>query len=163
MRQITLLLAVCLATAAAARADVKSLTIDATGKIIVNDQPIRLWGLRTACAATSDESTKQLIDSLKGHQSAGINLLLICYQGGAGLSSKAFSPDGKRFDDVAVRDRMRRSVQAAAGKDMLVAASLFYPRKSSAGRQDPRLPTPPPSPAACRPRAEALPWREDPV
>jgi len=156
MRQLTPILMLCAVFAVATKADVTSLKLDTAGRVIVNDQPARLWGLRVASAATSDESAKRLIDALKGYQSAGINLLLINYQGGPGGSARTYSADGKQFEDLAVRDRTRRILDAAASHDMLVVVTLFYPRQSAATGQDPRLLTRAAYLAACATAAAEL-------
>jgi hypothetical protein len=156
VRILTSLLLLCQLFSVRAGADVKSFKIDPSGKVAFNDHFAKLWGLRTACAATNEDSTKQLIDSLKDYQSAGINMLLICYQGGPGLTSRAFSADGKSFEDTAVRDRMRRILDAANSKEILVVVSLFFPRKMGLGGQDPRLANREAYLAACRTAAVEL-------
>ncbi len=122
-----------------AHAEIKSLKADREGKLLINDEPSRIWGLRAACAATKDEYTKQLIENLAAFKDDGINTLLICYQGGPGLTQKTFSADGATFEDTAARDRVRQIIAAANQKDMIVIVSLFFPRKMGMGAQDPKL------------------------
>jgi hypothetical protein len=139
-----------------AGAEVKSLKIDPTGKLLVNEQITRVFGLRVACAAAKDEYAKQLCESLKAYKDAGVNTLLVCYQGGPGLSVRGFSPDGKTFADTAVRDRVRQICDAADAKDMLVVVSLFFPRRGGIGGEDPRLLTREAYLAACQTAAAEL-------
>jgi hypothetical protein len=149
-------LCACLAMGHRARAEVKSFKIDHTGKFQINEQVTKLWGLRAASAAAKDETTKQLTDSLKEFKDAGLNTLLVCYQGGPGLSSKAFAADGATFEDTALRDRVRQILDAASQHDMVVVVSLFFPRKMGLGGQDPKLASRDAYLAACRTAAAEL-------
>lgn len=125
--------------ALATHAEVKSLKVDATGKLLVNDQPTKIWGLRCAGAAATDATTAQLVATLPELKENGCNMILVCYQGSTGLSLKTFSADGASVEDSAVRDRVRKIIEAANAKEMLVVVSLFFPRKMGVGGQDPRL------------------------
>jgi hypothetical protein len=163
-----LLLVLCVVARGAA-AEIKSLKADAAGRILIDDQPTKLWGLRVACAAAREDYTKQLIDSLKDYHGGGVNLILVNYQGGGGMSRKTFSSDGKAFEDVAVRDRVRRIIDAANAKDMIVIVSLFFPRRMGSpagtepgqGGQDPKLATREAYLAACRTAAAELKERKN--
>lgn len=121
-----------------ARAEVKSLKVDGE-KILVNDEPAKLWGVRIASAALRDEYTKELLESLDFYKGKGVNALALCYQGSMGLTARVFAPDGQTFADTATRDRMRKIIEAAAARDMVVIVTLFFPRKVGAGSEDPRL------------------------
>jgi len=145
-----------MAAALAAPAEVTSLKLDSSGKVLINDQPAKLWGLRVVCAAASDEGTKQLIDSLKGYQEAGVNLLVVGLQGGPGQTCRTFSADGKQIEDTAVRDRLRRIFDEAAKHDMSVVVSLFFPRRGGTAGQEPRLATREAYLAACATAAREL-------
>jgi hypothetical protein len=147
-------LCACLAIPVAA--EVRSLRVDSSGQILINDQPTRLWGFRAACAATKDESTKQLIASIKELKQSGCNLLFVNYQGGAGLSARTFAADGQSFEDPAARERVRQIADAAAANDVLVAVTLFFPRRSGIGGHDPRLASRAAYLAACRTAADEL-------
>lgn len=119
-------------------ADIKSLKIDGT-KIIVNGKPVRLWGVRVAGAAGRDQYTAELLESIEYYRGRGINALVVSYQGSSGQTWRAFSPDGRSFADVGIRDRMRRIIQAAGAADMVVIVGLFFPRKMGVDGEDPRL------------------------
>src|SRR5689334_17656166 len=106
-----------------AGAEIKSIKVDSAGKMLINDAPAKLWGLRTAGAAASDAATTQLIAALPDLKENGCNMLLVCYQGSAGLTLKTFSAEGTSFEDTAVRDRVRKILEAASSKDMLVVVS----------------------------------------
>lgn len=133
------LCALLLGLALHAPAEIKSLKLDPAGKLLVNDQPTKIWGLRAAGAAASDAAVKQLIDALPELKENGCNMLLVCCQGSTGLTLKTFSADGTTFEDTAVRDRLRKILDAANAKDILVVVSPFFPRKMGVGGQDPRL------------------------
>ncbi|HYE18551.1 MAG TPA: hypothetical protein VEA69_08910 [Tepidisphaeraceae bacterium] len=139
-----------------ARADIASLKPDPAGHLLINDKPAKLWGLRVASAATSDAATKQLLETLPTLKEDGVNLLLVCYQGGTGLTTKTFAADGASFEDTAVRDRVRQIIAAADKLDVCVAVSLFFPRKMGIGGQDPKLASRDAYLAACRTAAEEL-------
>jgi len=121
-----------------AGAEIKSLKIDGT-KILVNGKPTRLWGVRVAGAAGSEQYTAQLLESLEYYRSKGINALVVYYQGSSGQTWRVFSPDGRTFADAGIRDRMRRIIASAAAADMVVIVGLFVPRKMGVDSEDPRL------------------------
>ncbi len=126
----------CLAAPAAG--EIRSLKVNGA-RILVNDKPTRLWGMRVASAAGREEYTKDLLENLEFYQARGINALVVYYQGSSGQTYKVFSPDGKSFEDAGIRDRMRAIIKAAAEKDMIVIIGLFCPRKMGLNGQDPRL------------------------
>jgi len=67
-----------------------------------------------------------------------------------------FTADGASFEDAAARDRVRRIIEAAGAKDMVVIVSLFFPRKMGIGGQDPKLGSRAAYVAACKTAAEEL-------
>jgi hypothetical protein len=154
MLRWVMLLAMC--GSVGVKAEVAALRVDGEGKLLVKDQPLKLWGLRVACTATKEESTQQLIGALAELKENGINALLICYQGGNGLTQKVFTPDGATFEDTGARDRVRRIIDAAGAKDMVVIVSLFFPRKMGIGGQDPKLASRAAYVTACKTAAEEL-------
>lgn len=122
----------------AARADVKSVRVEGD-KILVNDKPVKLWGLRVAGALESEETASELLGSLDQYKERDVNALVVCYQGSTGNVKKVFSPDGKSFADEPARQRMRKIIEAAAQRDMVVIVGLFFPRKMGLKSEDPKL------------------------
>jgi hypothetical protein len=96
--------------------------------------PLEVWGLRVASGAAKDAWTDDLVGHLDEYLSYGLNALTVFYQGCSGGSLQAFSPDGREIDP-AVQRRMERILDAAAERQMLVVAGIFY--QNQAARLDP--------------------------
>jgi hypothetical protein len=86
---------------------------------------LEVWGVRVASAAVKDEWTEGLISQLDTYREHGVNALAVFYQGSSGGALPAFSPDGREIDPP-VQRRMERIVEAAAAREMLVVAGIFY-------------------------------------
>ena len=85
---------VCALSAGWARGEVKSLRVAPDGKLLMNDQPVKVWGFRVAGAVATDAAATQLLENLQDLKGYGVNTLLICCQGSTGQSVKAFSTMG---------------------------------------------------------------------
>jgi hypothetical protein len=96
--------------------------------------PLDLWGVRVASAAARDAWTEDLLQHLDEYRAYGINALTVFYQGSSGGALQAFSDDGRQIEP-AVQRRMERIVEAAAERQMVVVAGVFY--QNQVARLDP--------------------------
>ena len=121
-----------------AQGEVKSVRVQG-GKFLVNDKPVKLWGVRVAGALEGDETAIELLSALGQYRDRGVNTLIVYYQGSTGNVKKVFSADGKRFADEPARQRMRRIIEAGGQHGMVVIVGLFLPRKMGRNSEDPKL------------------------
>lgn len=68
--------------------------------ILLDGEPIKLWGFRVASAAMCDTWTQNLIDNMDIHKSYGVNAYIVFYQGSSGGYAWAFTADGKAFNSA---------------------------------------------------------------
>lgn len=97
------------------------------GRLLLDGKPIKLWGVRTASASQSDDSTDQLLAQLDEYQRHGLNSVAVFYQGSSGGYSNPFSPDGADLNPAHHR-RMINIIEACDRRGMVVIVGIFYQR-----------------------------------
>lgn len=91
----------------------------------LGDDPLDLWGIRTASATASDEQCQHLVDQLDEYAAHGVNAVTVFFSGCSGSNYDPFDADGTGIDAAYV-SRMKRIVEACAERDMIVVVGIFY-------------------------------------
>lgn len=96
-------------------------------QFLLDGQSLKLWGVRTASASQTEESTRHLIAQLDDYARHGINAVAVFYQGSSGGYSNPFSADGGEIDP-GHRARMAEIIAACDRHGMVVIVGIFYQR-----------------------------------
>lgn len=102
------------------------LAVDGPG-FRLDGRPLKLWGVRTASASQTPESTRHLIAQLDAYRAHGLNAVAVFYQGSSGGHSNPFSADGATVDPLH-HARMVAIIEACGHRGMVVIVGIFYQR-----------------------------------
>jgi sugar phosphate isomerase/epimerase len=110
----------------------RAATVTTTGdQFLLEGRPIKLWGVRTASASQSAESTRHLIAQLDEYRRHGLNAVAVFYQGSSGGYANPFVADGSALDP-AHHARMVEIIEACDRRAMVVVVGIFYQRSDYA-------------------------------
>ena len=87
-------------------------------QIMYNAKPVKLIGLRCSNALISDQTTKDLIESLDTYKSYGLNTISVYLMGSRFGDIKGYNPDGTL--DPIYTDRLERILKSTEKKGMFV-------------------------------------------
>ena len=96
-------------------------------RLLINDTPLDMWGIRTASATMSDEQTEHLIAQFDDYKEHGVNAVAVYYCGCSGGYYDPFSADGSTLDPSHAH-RMQRIADACEDHGMVLVAGIFYQR-----------------------------------
>jgi hypothetical protein len=96
-------------------------------RILLDGQPVKLWGVRTASASQNPAATAHLLGQLDEYLRHGINAVTVFYQGSSGGYSNPLSADGATLDS-AHHARMIEIIEACDRRGMVVIVGIFYQR-----------------------------------
>ncbi|MCU0409311.1 MAG: hypothetical protein MUD02_10225 [Bacteroidales bacterium] len=94
-------------------------------RFLVNGVETKLWGIRIASAAQSDENTAELIGNLDEYRDHGINCISVFLMGSSGGACDPFSADGKQIDE-AHKTRTERIIRELDKRNMICVLGIFY-------------------------------------
>lgn len=103
-------------------------TLSISGTAFVLDgNRFDMWGIRTASASQTPESTASLIANLDAYRAHGVNTVSLYYMGSSAAYSDPFSPDGTSIA-ADHQGRMDQLIDACNARDMVVIVGIFYQR-----------------------------------
>jgi hypothetical protein len=94
-------------------------------RFVYGGEPFDMWGIRTASGTMDDDQCEHLIAQFDDYLAHGVNTVTVFYMGCRGGNYDPFSPDGRRVDP-GHQERMERIIRAAAEREMVVVAGIFY-------------------------------------
>jgi hypothetical protein len=96
-------------------------------RFLLDGQPFKMWGVRTASASQNAAATAHLLAQLDDYLRHGLNTVTVFYQGSSGGYSNPFSVDGTEIDP-AHHARMVEIIAACDRRGMAVVVGIFYQR-----------------------------------
>ena len=93
-------------------------------QLLLDEEPVKVLGLRCSNALMSDETTAALIEALDLYQSYGINLISVFVMGSRFGDVKGYLPDG-RMDPVYQR-RLERILEATQERRIIAIVGCLY-------------------------------------
>jgi hypothetical protein len=99
-------------------------------QIVLNEQPVKILGLRCSNALISEVKTDELIANLDGFKSYGINTISVFLMGSRFGDIKGYHPDTSL--DPVYAARLGRIIEAADRRGMIVLVGCLYWSTSTA-------------------------------
>jgi len=93
-------------------------------RILLNDRPTKLIGLRCSNALLSDDTTDDLIAALDLYRSYGVNTVSVYVMGSRFGDVKGYLPDGSL--NPVYRDRLERILQATDRRGVITIVGCLY-------------------------------------
>ncbi len=91
----------------------------------LDDQYIKIWGIRTASASTTQILTEHLIGQLDHYKAHGVNMVTVYFMGSKGGTADPFNSTGTSID-IAHKSRMEQIIESCDARGMIVVAGIFY-------------------------------------
>lgn len=93
-------------------------------RILLNDQPVKIIGLRCSNALISDDTAQSLIDNMDTFASYGINTVSVFLMGSRFGDVKGYRPDASL--DTVYASRLGHIIEAADERGMMVLVGCLY-------------------------------------
>lgn len=123
MKALTGFLLICLCTYSPCWAGQNVFSIKGA-ELYLNDRAFKVIGLRCSNALISDNTTRDLINSLDLYKSYGVNTVSVFFMGSRFGDVKGYRPDASL--DPRYTRRMARIIEAADERAMVVIAGCLY-------------------------------------
>ena len=119
------LLGLVLALASTSVAEAGGYVFSVQGEqLLLNNQPMKILGLRCSNALISDQTSQELIDQLPNYRDHGINAVSVFFMGSRFGDVKGYRPDATL--DPVYAARMGRIIEAADELGMVVVVGCLY-------------------------------------